>query len=114
MNNWVCRECGISLAGVAHLRLGDAMPNVRSPKGTGSSKGLCLTCVDKAMAKLHTPTLHEFVPAFVRAAAPPRPTSALRAMEERVKQLEQMLTDPRALELMLERATTPNTVRKIG
>lgn len=89
MQTWKCRECGTDLAGAAHLRLGNQY--VGKDSTGGSSKALCLTCVDKGMAKLRTPTTHEFVPAYVRSTHPGRQPGKVTALTERVRQLEELL-----------------------
>lgn len=103
MNEWKCRECNTPVTGVAHLRLGRQMAR--------GSNALCLTCCDKEMARRNIRTIHDLVPAYVRANSERSETAELR---DRVRQLEQILSDPRALEVALERATTPNQGRRVS
>lgn len=86
MNEWKCRECNDPVTGIAHLRLGRLL--------TRGSNALCLTCVDRQMDKMHVNTVHDLVPAYVRANKEQSETALLR---EEVRQL-------RAL---LDRATKP-------
>lgn len=76
---WQCRNCTALLSGAGHLML---------PRGIKGPRGLCLTCVDRLMDKQHARTLHDFVPRYLKDQ---REDTPVRALQERVAQLEALL-----------------------
>lgn len=80
-STWKCRACQVELAGSSHLMLA---------RGLQGHRGLCLTCADRLMDKYHTRTLHELVPRYIKDQ---REDTPLRALQERVRQLEALLEE---------------------
>lgn len=60
------------------------------PPGFKGHRGLCLTCTDRLMEKYHTHSLHDFLPRYVKDQ---RAETPLKALQERVRQLEALLEE---------------------
>lgn len=82
---WKCRACNTALRQMGHVML---------PGTLKGGRGLCFTCADRLMEKYHTHALHELAPRYLKDQ---REETPLRALQERVRQLEALLsevTDP--------------------
>jgi hypothetical protein len=60
------------------------------PPGLKGQAGLCLTCADRLMEKYHCRSLHELVPRYMKDQ---REETPLKALQERVRQLEALLEE---------------------
>lgn len=86
---WKCRQCNLSLAGAAHVRL---------PANLRGYSALCLTCADRQADKHHNHHLHEWVPAYVRSQQQDSPVMALRKEVQELRALLDQLTQPETKE----------------
>lgn len=82
---FLCRQCRTEIYGLPHLRLG---------YGLHGHSVLCLPCADKQMAKMHKPTLGEFVPAYMRAEKHVTTEAQLRAEVQELRTMLEQLTAP--------------------